>query len=273
MLRQYIPALLSDNPSQDPEYENQLRGLGNPELVKAMLEGSWDIDMGSMFGDLWDRRCHVIEPFEIPSSWRIDRAFDWGSSKPFAALWFAESDGTEYTLVDGTKCQTVKGDVFLIAEWYGWNGNVNEGSKMLATDIARGIKEKEQAMGYRVCSGPADNSIFDTQNGVCIADDMQRVGIRWERSDKSAGSRINGWERIRKYLKGSIPQDGLPRENQGLFIFSTCKHSIRTLPSLPRDERKPDDVNTDAEDHIGDAVRYRINQKRNTISKTQLTGF
>lgn len=275
MLRQYIPALLSDNPSQDPEYENMLKGLGNPELVKAMLEGSWDIDIGSIFGDIWNRKYHVIEPFVIPKTWRIDRCFDWGSSKPFAVLWVAESDGTEATLKDGSKLHTVKGDLFVAAEWYGWNGNANEGCKMLATAIAQGIKEKEAAIfsGYHVKAGPADSAIFATENGVNISEDMARIGIRWERADKSPGSRKNGWERMRTYLSNSLPKDGSPRENAGLFLFNTCTHSIRTLPALPRDERNPDDVNTNAEDHIADALRYRVAQKRSEFKKLQLLGI
>ena len=30
------------------------------------------------------------------------------------------------------------------------------------------------------------------------------------------------------------------------------------MPVLPRDANKPDDVNTHAEDHAGDATRYRV---------------
>lgn len=78
MLRQYIPARLADNPSLDAEeYSARLLGLRSPYLVKAMLEGSWDIVAGGMFDDLWNPGVHVIAPFEIPSSWRIDRSFDW----------------------------------------------------------------------------------------------------------------------------------------------------------------------------------------------------
>jgi hypothetical protein len=39
-------------------------------------------------------------------------------------------------------------------------------------------------------------------------------------------------------------------------VTETCRHFIRTVPVLPRDEDKPDDVDTDAEDHVADEVRY-----------------
>ena len=37
MLRQYIPARLSDNPTMDVDYADKLAGMGNPELVRACL--------------------------------------------------------------------------------------------------------------------------------------------------------------------------------------------------------------------------------------------
>ena len=49
-----------------------------------------------------------------------------------------------------------------------------------------------------------------------------------------------------------------PRENPGLFVFDTCTAFIETLPVLPRDEKDMDDVDTDAEDHVADEVRYFV---------------
>jgi len=254
MARQYIPARLYDNPTlieTDPDYAYRLEGLGSPELVRAMMDGDWDIVAGGMLDDLWRRDLHAIDPFEIPSSWRIDRSFDWGSSKPFAVLWWAESDGTQAP--NGRHYPP--GTVFLINEWYGWNGRANNGLKMLAVEIARGIVERESLWPYRVEPGAADSSIFDAENGVCIADDMAAVGVHWLPADKSPGSRVTGWERLRKMLKAGLQR---PMEDAGIFIFNHCAQWIRTVPVLPRDEKKPDDVDTDAEDHAGDATRYRI---------------
>ena len=98
MLRQYIPGTVYDNPAllkEDPGYIDRLKGLGSPELVRAMLEGDWDIVAGGMFDDVWDSKYTVIQPFKIPENWYINRGFDWGSAVPFACLWFAESNGEE----------------------------------------------------------------------------------------------------------------------------------------------------------------------------------
>lgn len=256
MRRQYIRARLSDNPSVDAEdYAGKLEGLGDPSLVRAMLDADWDIVAGGMFDDLWNRDKHVIKPFAIPATWKINRSFDWGSSKPFSVGWWAESDGT--TAPNGKNYPP--GTLFRINEWYGWNEQPNTGLKMLAVDVASGIIEREREMGYKVEPGPADSSIFDAENGVCISDDMAKVGVKWTKADKSPGSRANGWERLRKYLKAAHQ---FPMEEPGLFIFDNCAQFIRTVPTLPRDENKSDDVNTKAEDHIGDETRYRIMQTK-----------
>ncbi len=265
MFRQYIPALLSDNPSllkDDPDYVNRLQGLGDEALVAAMSKGDWDIVAGGMFDDLWDREIHVIIPFEIPYSWKIDRTFDWGSSKPFSVGWWAESDGTEATLRNGTKRSWPKGTLFRIAEWYGWNGEANKGLKMSNSGIAEGIKKREHILGItnRVIPGAADSSIYDNEGGNCIATDMELTGIQWMKANKSPGSRSIGWQLLRDRLQASLK---MPMEEKGIFIFNICSAGfIRTIPVLPRDKIKTDDVDTDSEDHTGDEVRYRLLAKK-----------
>lgn len=268
--RLYIKSRLSENKAlmaADPEYIRTLESILDEAKRKAWLEGSWDILAGGIFGNLWQPSTHVVRPFEIPSSWYIDRSFDWGSSKPFSVCWWAESDGTEATMADGsTKCWP-KGSVFLISEWYGWNGTPNTGCEMLAGQIAAGIKEREKLLKLNVRPGPADNAIFDTQNGNCIGDDMAAQGVKWTRSDKSPGSRVNGWEAIRQLLFNATNN---PKEEPGLYIFDTCRHWLRTVPNLPRDNKKPDDVDTNAEDHAGDATRYRIAMPRKRTTSEEI---
>lgn len=260
MLRQYIPASLADNPTMaeiDPEYADRLSGLGDPALVRAMLNGDWDIVAGGMFDDLWSRQHHVLEPFKIPAHGRVDRSFDWGSSKPFSVGWWWESNGEPVTLSDGTTRTFAPRTVVRIAEWYGWNGKPNEGSKLSDSEIAKGIVERETAMGIhgRVQPGPADSSIFDEVNGDSPALIQKRHGVRWLPADKSPGTRVRGWSVIRERLAEARKERP---EGPGLFVFDRCSQFIRTVPVLPRDERNRDDVDTDAEDHIADEMRYRV---------------
>lgn len=41
-----------------------------------------------------------------------------------------------------------------------------------------------------------------------------------------------------------------------LYVFSTCKHLIRTLPALVYDKAEVEDIDTDGEDHAYDELRY-----------------
>lgn len=242
-----------------PDYPQQLAADTDPNRRKAWLTGSWDVTSGGMFDDLWSRARHVLPPFQIPKGWRIDRAFDWGSAKPYSVGWWAEADGTEAVMADGTRRNFPRGTLFRVCELYGWNGKANEGNRDSSADIARKILETQRTSeilaGRTVQPGPADSSIFDVADGHCIAEQMERSGVRWERANKGPGSRQNGWALMRERLKAALAQ---PMEAPGLFVFDTCSHFIRTVPSLPRDDRKLDDVDSDSEDHVGDEARYRV---------------
>ena len=70
--------------------------------------------------------------------------------------------------------------------------------------------------------------------------------LSWGAADNK---RIPGWDQVRRRLIG---EDNKPL----LYIFSTCIHLIRTLPALQHDEHNPEDLDTKAEDHAADALRY-----------------
>lgn len=252
----------------DPQYMQKVRSAArNPAELAAWVEGSWDITAGGMFDDIWRDRVHVVPQVPVrllPRGWRIDRSFDWGSSKPFAVLWFAESNGEPFEW-NGRTYGRVKGDTYVIMEWYGGSKiTPNEGLKMLATDIAIGLKDREvdEEINKRVQPGPADASIYDEENGNNIAKDMEKKGVRWQPADKGPGSRKQGWEMVRKALAAALPpKDNGPREQPGLFVMDSCVETIRTFPHLSRDDKDLDDVNTELEDHIADVIRYRIRRK------------
>lgn len=269
-----------------PNYIAQLKAQAdNPAKIAAWLEGSWDIVSGGMLDDVWDPKYNVVKRFVPPPSWKLDRSFDWGSSAPFSVGWWAQSDGSDYQDGNGEWRSSVRGDLFRVAEWYGWNGEPNKGLRMLAVDIAKGMRERELGYfrGRAVNAGPADSSIFTTENGVCVATDMAKKvrlddgkvypGVNFIPADKSSGSRRMGWEALRKMIKAGQPNaNGTPREHPGFFVFDSCDQFIRTVPTLPRDEKNPDDVDTAAEDHIGDEVRYRIRMAGAQASSGRTTG-
>ena len=248
-----------------PDYEKSIRASAkNPSMLAAWVAGSWDIVSGGMFDDVWSRDIHVVPSLpltEIPHRWKIQRAYDHGQSKPFSVGWWAVSNG-EPIERNYKVYGVVPGDTYRIAEWYGCKPDTdNEGIRLLSSEIGRGIMEREEKWGIagRVVSGPADNSVFSQyEPGKSPAGDMRRYGVVWEESDKSPGSRKRGWERIRELLTAAAAKT---REVPGLFVFDRCSSFIRTVPTLPRSDKDPDDVDTDAEDHIGDETRYFLCRK------------
>ena len=270
-----------------PTYIAQIRDAArNPAELEAWLDGSWDIVAGGMFDDVWVEKYNLVPPFPIPPSWKLDRSFDWGSSSPFSVGWWAESDGSDYLDGNGQVRASVRGDLFRIDEWYGWNGQPNEGLKMLATDIAKGIIEREHERwpGLTFRAGPADTQIYQVVNGVCIAQDMSDSirlsngqiypGPAWVQADKSPGSRKTGWEMVRKMIRNAHPNENTPREKPGLFVFSNCEQFRRTVPTLPRSDKDMDDIPKEGlEDHIADETRYRVRTVGTRVRSGTTTGM
>lgn len=249
--RLFIPAKLSDNAAlttNDAEYAGRLRGLGG-QLAKAMLDGDWNIIEGAFF-DGWGPR-NVVRPFTIPPEWTRFRSFDWGSARPFSCGWWAvASDPTEAEDGTGQRILIPRGALVRYREWYGSNGKPNEGLKLTAEAVAEGIVAREQ--GERIAYGVADPAIFSSDGGPSIAERMHRAKCDWRRADNarvSRGGAMGGWDQMRARIAGD--EDG-PQ----LVAFSTCTDFLRTVPVLQHDPNRPEDLDTDGEDHAADEARY-----------------
>lgn len=248
-----------------PEYIAELLNDPDENRKKAWTTGSWDIVAGGALGDLWKPHIHILPRFVPPKGWRLDRSFDWGSTHPFSVGWWAVANGEEATIIyDGESYSFCPppGTLVQIGEWYGAKElGDNKGLKLSAVDIADGILAREKmevASGWYHSTprgGPADNQIRDVRESdvETIENKMKVRGVGWTRSDKSPGSRVNGLQLIRDRLVASIKGEG-----PGLYFMEHCRASIATLPTLPRDTKNVDDVDTDAEDHAYDMVRYRV---------------
>ena len=76
----------------------------------------------------------------------------------------------------------------------------------------------------------------------------------------------NSWELLRERLKNVMKPEG-PR----LFVFNTCRQLIRTVLAQPRHEIDVDDVDSKAEDHVGEAgIRPRGERKTSSAAARYL---
>lgn len=257
MLRQFIPAKLEDNPSMaqdDPGYESRLQGLGSAQLVAAMRHGDWNVVEGAFFQE-FSSTMHVLRPVELPVFWTKARSFDWGSAKPFSVGWWSIASD-EWKHPDGPKIP--QGAIIRYREWYGAKGP-NVGLKLTSEEVAAGIMERQgtEKVHYAV----ADPSIFSQDGGPSHAERMfmAPIGVQpaWQRADNSRVGKmghIQGWDLVRHRLKGE--DYGTPLWRPMLYVFSNCTQFLRTFPALQHDPKRPEDVWTDGEDHIGDETRY-----------------
>lgn len=264
-----------ENKYLPPEYVAELESITDENLRKAWLYGDWDVVAGDAFGDLWDKKYHVIPRFVIPESWSIDRAFDWGSSHPFSVGWWAEANGEEATVIIGDqvfKFCPAPGSLIQFFEYYGTEKlGTNKGLKKPAGEIAEKIRDIEVSLmsnGWiktQPWPGPADNQIRDVREADVdtIEKKMLKFGIAWEESDKSPGSRKNGMELFRERLVAAKKGEG-----PAIYFMDNCRASIGLIPKLPRDPIKIDDVDTTAEDHSWDMTRYRVLKGNNKIARS-----
>ena len=243
MKRLFIKARLQDNKigiANDPGYENRLEGAGSPNFVRAIKEGDWSVIEGAFFPEFNPDK-HVIEPLSLPAKWTRFRAMDWGSAEPFSVGWYAVSDGE--------LPQFPRGALIKYREWYGMkDGQPNVGLKLDAEQLGEGIRSREQ--GDQIAYGVLDPSAFAVNGGPSIASRM--APVIWRPADnKRVPERgaMGGWDQLRARLRG---QDGKPM----LYFFKTCIHTIRTIPMLQHDSKRPEDVDTHMEDHAGDETRY-----------------
>ena len=274
-LRQFIPSRVVDNPAlmlSDPTYLDRLEGLGDRNLVRAMKEGDWDVVAGAMFGDVWRRfndqgvPWHVIPGFDIPAGWDLWRGADDGYAAPAACYWFTQDPDTK--------------TIYVIDELYR--------AGMLPEAFAEEVKKRDRAIVCRaptgelyenptILRGMIDAAAFantgqqDSKGERVLArgDAMNRLGCNWTPVDKGPGSRIQRVQDLHRLLAPN-PMD--VRGRPGIQFFARCTEAIRTIPTIPRDKKNIEDIDTDAEDHPFDGVTYGTKWKRSYARLVPLAG-
>jgi len=241
--RYFIPATVYDNPTildNDPEYVKRLEAL--PEVERRQyLYGDWDIFEGMAFPEL-KREDHGCDPFRIPPEWTRFMTFDWGYSKPFAALWFA---------VDYDE------NLYVYRELYGTkDGTLDTGLKMTAESIAKKILSLEREDNDQIRTRLMDPSAFGTLPNYRTKEtihgtidlDFQAAGLFFQKADND---RIQGKQQIHKRLEMG------DEEGPKIKIFNNLRFFWEIMPDLALNESDQEDVDSrNQPDHLYDAFRY-----------------
>lgn len=248
MTRMFIPSYVTDNKflmEKDPGYEKRLDALPEKER-KALKEGNWDIFDGQYFKE-FDRKIHVIEPFEIPKEWDKYRTIDYGLDM-LVCLWIAVDD---------------KGNEFCYKELYEPN--------LIVSEAAKRILEVNGDDEVRYTYGPPDLWNRRNDTGKSAYDLFRENGIVLRRS---ANNRVLGWYCVQEHIKieEKRMEDGEVRKIPKLRFFDTCLNIIRTLPSIQADEKNPNDCAKEPHEltHAPDALRgFCIERTKATRILTQ----
>jgi len=233
MDRMFIPARVEDNRAlldADPLYTSRLRGVGDPELVKAWLEGDWRALVGGFFE--WVEPEIHTKPFMIPQDWPLFAAIDYGEYAPCCCLLL-----------------TVDYDdrVYVIGEYYEAERSAHEN--------ASGIDEMIRACVFTQGRQPdriyAPHDMWikrrlgeDTAN---TAEDVFReAGMSLTKAAVGREAKINGWRIINTALHRGF-----------LRVFGKqAPNLMRTAPTITRDDKNREDISPRSEDHAMDALRY-----------------
>lgn len=247
----FIPAQLEDNPSlhlNDKTYESRLKVLGDKKY-RALRFGDWDVFEGQFFAE-WSKD-HILTYHRTPDSYsRKMICMDWGYTSPGPVYWLEV---------------TTSGRIFVYRELV----LTRHAPKEYAEAICNCSPKNER---YEALWAPPEiwGKEIELEGGGQPIQKLMQQAFNKLRPDitmrKANNARIPGWQKFREYLR--LAPDGLP----WLQVDPSCEYLIETLPTMIHDENKPEDLDTDGEDHACDAVRYGV-VGLNTLPKTSLTPY
>ena len=248
------PSTSEDNPRIDQAaYIRQLQAstATDPELGRAWIDGDWTVARGAFFSAVLEQSRVMIEPWEpaqLPPGWEAPfLAHDYGVTAPTVTYVVARSPGARGP--DGKHYP--RGSILLLDELATTEpGSVERGMGYTVPILAERIRELAAAWKIRA-RGIADDAIFGATGSEAgtIAAEFRKHQVYFTSAMK--GRRIPGWERMRLLLL----QAGDPGK-PGLYVSRRCEYWWETVPSLARDPRKTDDVDSRGPDHGADACRY-----------------
>ena len=245
-VRCFIPAKVTDNPHIDPAYIARLNEL-DPDTRRALRDGDWDSYAGQRFTG-WRADIHVITPSEAATlmpdvGGQRCVGVDYGMDAPFAAVWLWKGP-----------------DNLIVAYREQYQSGLTPREQAALITASERPGEREAARKVPIVLDPstwARNAHHTTHSrgshppkGSIAEAYTDQFGV--SQVVKANNDRLGGVALIADTL--IVRGDGRPR----LLVVDTCRNLIRTLPALPRDTRNPEDVDTKAEDHAFDALRYGL---------------
>jgi len=256
--RQFIPARLDDNPSiNQRSYKSNLSGLGNEALVKAMLDGDWDIVAGAAL-DI-SRDFHLIRPFKPLAHWTKFMSMDWGYVKPYSVAWYCVVEGG--TLLEETANYPAvylpDKAVVRYRELYGSTGKPDEGLREESPIVAQKILDIERQANERMDYRVADTQLWAKNDGPSMHDRMFEATKGEFNCRPAIKDRQAGYAEVCLRLRGEkMAESGY---TPMFYVTGNCTQWWRTVPSLVLDELHPEKGPDEKQElHAYDETAYAL---------------
>ncbi len=246
-----INSTYRDNPTIDQDaYVSLLRSATatDLELRKAYVDGDWNIARGAFFSSVLSKDRSMISALDrIPTGWKSLIGVDYGTAAPCSIYLAAISPGGS---IDDKYFPT--NSIILVDELYlAEENNISKGLNLDIASAATRIKDfcTHWRHDPRSIYNIADDACFMKDGRDSIADLFEEQGVSFSRARK--GDRPSSLEHFKTMLLNAGSDD-----KPGLYTTELCKYFWRTMPSLPRCNKNPSDLDTKSNDHIADCVRY-----------------
>lgn len=249
------PSTLENNEAIDRDgYRRQLIAATatDSELQRAWLTGSFAVNRGAFFADCLDeQRCAVETWPAVPTHrgepWETFLCYDHGSAAPAICGFVARSPGAEAFGKYYARDSLIAFDELAIAD----PNDISQGLHWPVGKIAEVILELCARWDMEPFGG-ADPAIFANSghSGGSIGHDFARLGVYFQ---PSSNNRLAGWSRMRQMFADCGATD-----RPGLYVARHCAQFWQTAPTIGRDPRRIEDLDSRLNDHCLDALRYGV---------------
>jgi len=239
--RAFVFSTLDDNPAltiNDPSYVTRLSLLPTSDY-KAMRFGDWDAFSGQFFKS-WNERVHVIPDFDLTQPHTSFMALDYGYNKPSSVGWYAALPNKK---------------IVRYREYYKEGHTYAE-----LADIVLRMTPLNEKIDYCAADpaiwGDKQHHFAAAKNGEARgesgAETIQKIWGNRIPLIRADNRRIVGWGRVNSYLSCG------PQSEPMFSVHKSCRALIRTLPAMIHDSTNVEDLDTAAEDHAVDELRYAL---------------
>jgi len=226
----FVEATSLENPYLPKDYVQNLIKNYPDHWVKRYVYGDWSTFEGQVFTDFVEVN-NVIDPFEVPKTWKCEYVIDYGYRNPFACIKIAIDYDDNYYIID---------------EHYE--------REQIISYHAKKVMELGYDKSQTCWIDPSCSAKNRTKNElqVSIIDEFVDEGIY----PIPANNNVAGIMRVNQWFK-----DGR------LKIFRNCTNSIREIQNLRWKKVRPDwnknmpEEIEDRDNHVCDCIKYFANSR------------